>query len=893
MPKPIAVLHLEDNPVDAELIGDILRREFPECSIQVVSARKDFERALTRGSYDVILSDFNLPSFTGLDALKISKARHPAIPFIFISGAIGEERAIDSLQSGATDYVLKDRPGRLTAAVRRALAEREEHDLRLRSENALHETMILYQTLIDTSPDAIVLADLDQRITMVNRQMIDLFGGTTADDMIARHATEFVIPEERERLDADAQAILDRGIVRNLEYHLLRKDGTPYAAEVDAALLRDAQGAPRAFLAVVRDVTERIRIREALQESENRYRSLVETSPDAVLLSDLEGRILFCNQRAADLLGFDTPRVLVGKAVFEFIDPDDHARMRSMTARIRAEEQVHSYEYTLLTRTGARVQVDVSSSLLRDHNGTPRAYTSFLRDVTERRRDEEKLAEQAALLDVDPSSIMVCDLDDHILFWNRGAERLTGRSSAEVVGTLSTTYLAPGAMEEHRKAKEQLRAAGRWRGELARIRKDGSIVPVDSEWRLVYHPDGKPKAVYVVESDITEKLQLQNQILRAQRLESIGTLAGGIAHDLNNVLGPILLSLQVFRRKFSDEQDIRLLDMIERSAHRGASMIKQVLTFARGIEGERIRLQIHHLLREIQSIANQTFPRSINFRALIPSDLWPVTGDATQIHQVLLNLSVNARDAMPQGGTITVEAKNAMLDEAYAGMHRDARPGPYVCITVSDTGMGIPPEVVDRIFEPFFTTKEQGKGTGLGLSTTLGIVKSHNGFINVYSEHGRGSRFTVYLPADPQAEPLATPAGSERPPRGNGELILVADDEPTILEVTKSALEANGYSVLTAADGTEAIAQAASNRGRIAVAICDMNMPHMSGLATIRALHKLDTAVAFIAVSGMIDSIEKKNFEEFGLVRTLQKPFTAERLLRSIHELIKGSRNEK
>lgn len=893
MPKTIAVLHLEDNAADAELIGVILHREFPDCSIRVASSKEQFEQALSRGPFDVILSDYSLPSFTGLDALKLACQRLSEVPFIFVSGAIGEERAIESLQRGATDYVLKDRLARLTPAIQRALAEREERDLRRRSETALHESELLYQVLVETSPDAIVLADLEKRITMVNRHMIDLFGGTSPDDLVSRTAYDLVVPEERSRVDIDAQAVLEKGIVRNMEYHLFRKDGTTYPAEVDASVLHDPHGAPRAFLAIVRDISERIRIREALRESEDRYRSLVETSPDAVLLTALDGTILFCNQRAADLLGFDEAREMFGKPAFEFIAVEDHSQVRTMASRIRTEERVYSYEYTLVTRTGKRIQVDVSSSLLRDRNGQPRAFTSFLRDVTRRRKNEEKIAEQAALLDVHPASIIVCSLDDRIQFWNRGAERLFGWSSSEAVGTLSTEYLAPSAFEDHRKARQALLAGGSWRGNLTRIRKDGSTVPVESEWRLVSHEDGSPKAVYVVETDISEKLKLQSQILRAQRLESIGTLAGGIAHDLNNVLGPILLSLQVFRRKLNTEQDLRLLDMIEKSAHRGAAMIKQVLTFARGIEGERIRLNLQHLVREIQSIAHQTFPRSISFKTSIPSDLWAITGDATQVHQVLLNLAVNARDAMPRGGTITVEAKNILVDEAYAGMHRDAQPGSYVCCTVADTGTGIPPEVLDRIFDPFFTTKEQGKGTGLGLSTTLGIVKSHNGFINVYSEPGRGSRFAVYLPAEPQAAAAAAPSETGVIPRGQGEIILVADDEPTILEVTRAALEANGYSVLTAADGTEAIAQAASHRGRIAVVVCDMNMPHMSGQATIRALHRLDAAIAFIAVSGMIDSIEKRDFEEFGLVRTLQKPFTAERLLRTIHELIQGPRSEK
>ncbi|MBI4418473.1 MAG: PAS domain S-box protein [Ignavibacteriales bacterium] len=886
MPKSISVLHLEDNRGDAVLIAEILRKDFPDCIFRVVNSKDGFERALTEATFDLILSDYSLPSFTGIEALQLAHKRLPDVPFIFVSGAIGEDRAIESLRNGATDYVLKDRLTRLAPAVQRAIAELEERRQRLQSEYALRESEIMYKTLIETSPDAIVLTDLDMTMTMINRQMLDLYGGRTPGELLGRNAFELIAPEDHERARTNVAAALERGMIRNIEYTLLRKDGSRYHAELDASVIRDASGNPRALLAVVRDITERNRIREALLESETRYRSLVETSPDAVLLTDLDGVISFCNQRTADLLGFDSTRVLIGKSILDYVTPHHHDQMRHMATRVRAEERVRSYEYTLLTRSGARIQVDVNSSLFRDRDGKPRALTIFLHDITDRRRNEEKILEQAALLDIDPASISVCDLNDHIQFWNHGAEKLLGRLANEVLGTNSTSYLAPSMAEEYRKAKSILLETGKWRGELTRVRKDGSLVPVESQWTLVRDKEGRPKSVYIVEADITEKLRLQNQVLRAQRLESIGTLAGGIAHDLNNVLGPILLSLQVLRRKLTDEKDLRMLEMIEGSANRGAAMIKQVLTFARGIEGERIPLRLHHLINEVQNIAHQTFPKSMSFKTNLPKELWTVTGDTTQIHQVLLNLCVNARDAMPNGGTITVEAKNVMLDQAYAQMHRDAKPGAYVAITVTDTGAGIPPDLVDRIFEPFFTTKEQGRGTGLGLSTTLGIVKSHGGFINVYSEVNRGSRFMIYLPAEPHSETEAKKTKIDSIPRGNGELILVADDETTVLEITRAALEAHGYSVLTASDGTEAIAQAASHKSAIAVVICDMNMPYMSGPATIRALQKLDPMVKYIAVSGMIGGAGARDLEGIGPITTLQKPFTAEKLLQALHTLI-------
>jgi signal transduction histidine kinase len=316
---------------------------------------------------------------------------------------------------------------------------------------------------------------------------------------------------------------------------------------------------------------------------------------------------------------------------------------------------------------------------------------------------------------------------------------------------------------------------------------------------------GKPKSILVVNTDITEKKQLEAQLLRSQRLESLGTLAGGIAHDLNNVLAPILMSAQLLQMKISDSRSQQLLKIMESNVKRGAALIKQVLSFGRGIEGDRMILQVGHLISEIEQIIQETFPKSIEFYPDIVSDLWSVSGDATQLHQVLMNLIINARDAMPDGGTLTISAENLFIDQNYARMNFEATVGSYIVITVADTGTGIPPKILERIFEPFFTTKELGKGRGLGLSTVIGIIKSHGGFVKVDSAVGKGSQFQVYLPAvestqTQQAENLELPTG-------HGELILVVDDEAPIREITRTVLETHNYKVVTASDGIEAMPQ--------------------------------------------------------------------------------------
>jgi CheY-like chemotaxis protein len=315
-------------------------------------------------------------------------------------------------------------------------------------------------------------------------------------------------------------------------------------------------------------------------------------------------------------------------------------------------------------------------------------------------------------------------------------------------------------------------------------------------------------------------------------------------------------------------------------------MVKQILSFARNTEGERTPLHLRTVVSEVEKLAKDTFPRSIQIVATIPNDVWTIVGESTQLYQVLLNLCVNARDAMPKGGTLTIQAANKMVDEHYAHMQIEAKPGPYVVLSVVDSGTGIPAHVIDKIFDPFFTTKEIGQGTGLGLSTVIGIVKSHGGFVNVYSEVGKGTEFKVYLPANQADSTTARPTELASLPRGQGELLLIVDDERTILDVTKLTLETYGYRVLTASDGTEAVAQYAQHHGDISAVVTDMMMPYMDGAATIRALQKLNPAVKVIAASGLMGNDKVAEVAGSTPVTFLQKPYTAGTLLTTLHAML-------
>src|SRR5678815_5297430 len=372
-------------------------------------------------------------------------------------------------------------------------------------------------------------------------------------------------------------------------------------------------------------------------------------------------------------------------------------------------------------------------------------------DRSELKHAEERAREQASLLDLAADAIVVRDLDRRAVYWNHGAERLYGWPAEEALGK-SVLDLFGANPERFAVAEAELFEHGAWTGEVEHHRRDGPPIVVNSRWTLVRDELQRPKSVLVINTDLTERKQLESQFLRAQRLESIGTLASGIAHDLNNILAPILMSVGFLRKNYAHPETESLLNVIESSAERGAGIVKQVLTFARGVDGDRVKLAPKHVVGELVRIMAQTFPRNIDIQTELPADLWSVSGDATQLHQVLLNLCVNSRDAMPNGGRITISAENVNVDPHLVQLNPGARLGPHVVFRVTDTGLGIPPETLDKIFDPFFTTKEVGKGTGLGLATVLGIVKSHAGFLTVQSETETGTTFAVFIPtADDEA----------------------------------------------------------------------------------------------------------------------------------------------
>ncbi len=506
---------------------------------------------------------------------------------------------------------------------------------------------------------------------------------------------------------------------------------------------------------------------------------------------------------------------------------------------------------------------------------------------------ERRIQEQAALIDAANDAILATDLSGSVRLWNKSAERIHGWEAGEVLGKCVGDFLYSDA-SRFREIWTAVRTRGDWMGELSLRTRNGPELLTATRLTLIHDVQGCPRTILSIATDITDRKKLESRILRAQRLEGIGALAGGIAHDLNNVLAPITMSASLLREKVADEDGLQLVEAVASSAQRGADMVRQILTFARGVDGRRTPVDPRQLILELARIFNDTFFKSIRIHTDIAADVAPVLGDPTQIHQVLLNLGVNARDAMPAGGELRFSAGNVVLDTHQLLVSPDARAGAYVVFTVTDTGTGMSPDVLERLFEPFFTTKEVGKGTGLGLATVQGIVRSHGGFITVYSELDHGSTFKVYLPAHStgdSAPPLILTAPSI--PRGHSELILVVDDESAIRQITKYTLEAFGYRTLVARDGTQALALYAQHSQEVALVLTDMMMPALDGASTIRALKEMNPAVKTIAASGLGNGAQAHAAASAGCDHFLHKPYTAEALLEAIHAVLHETRRSR
>ncbi len=747
---------------------------------------------------------------------------------------------------------------------------------------ALYESEDLYRDLVEHSRDLICTHDLQGQIISVNEAAARI-SGYDSSFFLNKNICDLLIPEFRHEFDNYLARIQKDGFAEGLlqvrtstgekriwqYYNTLRTEG------VEAPIVRG----------MAHDITEIKRVEEELSRNNSILKSVIEGTTDAIFVKDIQGRYLMINQAYARFLGKPEEEV-IGKDDTELLTPENSRLVMETDHKVRTSGETEKYDFTTTVAGSTRTYL-VTKDPYRNNSGKIIGVIGISRDITERKLVEERLQEQAALLNHARDAIMVRDLEHRIIFWNSGAERMYGLMATEVIGTdIRGLLYRKTDLSQVDNAHAILIKEGEWTGELRQLTKGGKEIIVDSRRALVCDDSGHPKSILIINTDITEKKELEAKFLREQRVDTVGHLAAGIAHDINNVLSPVLMAIESLRLKLTDDETQTLLALLKVSTERGAALVSQMLSFAKGGDGIRRLLQPEYLIRDFAKVLKEIFPKSIRIKVTLQDKLWIVAVDAIQMYQVIMNLCVNARDAMPAGGELSITAENTYLSYKPAVMNPDAKAGPFVRITISDTGMGISPDIIERIFDPFFTTKELRKGTGLGLSTALRIMKAHGGFININSKVGRGTEFNIYLPAieSEAISPMENEATDM--PAGDGEMVLIADNELAMRVTAQSTLEVFGYRVMTSGDGVEAVRLYAQNKDEIGIVLLDMDMPNMDGLETASELLRIDPQVKIIAVSGSDAEAGLAELAKNGKLKAfIRKPYTVERLLRTLAEI--------
>ncbi len=1027
--ESLRIVLVEDSEIDADLIRLAVERGGLAAEIR----RVDSEAALLESlgwPPNLVIADFNLPQFDGLRVVELVKASGRKIPVIVVSGALGEEAAVEVVRSGALDFLLKDRLTRLPAAIRQAL---EHARLELEAEasrQALAESQRVLATLASNLPGMAYRCANDAAWTMLYvSDGCFLVTGYDRAELEANRVVSYgdlVHPDDRDQLWAKCQASLAARKPCANEYRIIHRSGAIRWVSENARGVYDEAGRLTHIEGFVQDVTERKSAVEALRRSEDMYRTLVTTSPDAIVVAGLDGRVRFASMQARRLFDFGLDSDPANIVIFDHVAPVDRARASSNFRRILSDGVITSNVYRMRRASGTEFDGEVNSSMILGSNGAADGLMVITRDVTARREAEEALRESEARFSTvfheNPVGTALSRLSDGVFvdanntfleIFGFERDEIIGRTSEQtqtwidrqqreeilarltehhvvrnvevrhrrkdgreidlltslalievgseryVLGMLIDNSQAKKAVETLRESEERFRqvvesihevfwmvdvatdrviyvspgfekiwarscaavlsergvwvesihpedrarvmaaarekqTAGRYDEQYRINRPDGAVRWIHDKAFPVRDAAGAVVRLVGIAEDITERKSLEQQFLRVQRLESIGTLASGIAHDLNNILAPIMMSAPLLRWNLPPAEEEKLLGTIETSARRGSDLVRQLLTFGKGAEGNRAVIQPDRLVRDIVKVAQQTFAKNIRVVTQAKSPVWNVRGDPTQLNQVLLNLCVNSRDAMPDGGVLTVEVENAALDDNQVAMMPGARAGDYVLFRVTDTGFGIPADVIDKIFDPFFTTKEAGKGTGLGLATVAGIVKGHAGFVTVRSEPNRGTSFGIYVPAERDENARADSEVSVQPAaRGSGELVLVVEDEENIREVLRETLARHGYQVLLANDGADATARYAQSGRQIRLVITDLDMPIMDGVAMIRVLKRMNPAVRIMVSSGVASAASRADarraeLRDLGVETILVKPYTSDDLLRAVATLLKS-----
>lgn len=735
--------------------------------------------------------------------------------------------------------------------------------------------------LVHDLPDAMFVFDLAGSLIYANAQLTARLGVTPENYSLPFGS--LVAAEQRDEVRAHFAAVA-RGETAHYTNAATLPDGRSVRVQVTLMpLLHNDEVV--AIVGMARDIEELEASREIRSALESRLESILNSVSDGFLFFSPDWRFTYINPRGEAIVQRSASE-LIGRSLWEEFPEAEDSGFGLAYRRAVAE----NHTVTLRDR-----YEPLGSWLEASAYPTPDGLAVYLRDVTAEEdsrlqliASESRLRSLGALLDVAHDAIIVRDPHHVIQYWNAAAARIYGWSAEEAIGT-SARDLLYARHDEFDEATRRVFADGHWRGELAQQTKWGDTIIADSSWTLTLDGQGEPETLFTVNTNITDRKREEAILLRAQRLDSLGTFAGGLAHDLNNVLTPILTSAQLLAEQEADPLRQRLLSSIESSALRGAEMIRQVLSFARGVESKRVPVDLRELLAEFRELCTTTLPKNIALSITISDRAKNTVGDRTQLLQVLMNLAANARDAMPDGGTLSVSTHSERVGRSEAERHRVA-PGRFVIITVEDTGVGMTPATIARLFEPFFTTKSAGSGTGLGLPTSLAIITGHGGFLQVYSEPHHGSRFEMHLPSTaPTSSPADTVDDEDPPGRGNGELIVVVDDEKEIRDATSRALKSHGYTVAAVGNGQEAL-DFITAHSDVALVVTDLMMPVMDGATLAASLAQSSPRIPIVAMSGLAGNADRADVTTMSAF--LAKPFSTADLIRTVSHWVSPAKGD-
>lgn len=894
MSEPIRILYVDDYPLDRELVRDALEKEGGGFQVVEASSRIDFEARLAEGDYDLVLSDFNILGFDGLQVLDAVRAKDQRVPVVIVTGTGSEEVAAEAIKRGAADYVIKTTKHiqRLPLTIHAALENKWLKEERDRAAATLRENEERYRQLFRHSPVGVMLYDTQLHITECNDRFAAIFQ-SNQDRLVC---LDMKTLHDQRLLPALSQVLKGE----EASYEGLYRPATS-SAEICASLrtapLFDQHGRVRGGIGIFEDITDRKRAEEALRESEERYRSVFSNAAIGIDLVDAKGCFVQVNDSLAQMLAYSADELL-NMTIFDVTEPEDiEISKMNHDKMLRGLTDSYRFEKRYIRKDGGVMWADVSASTIRGPDGVHIATIGLIADITERKRAEESLRESEskykALVENIPMKIFIKDRDSVYVSCNENYARDVGITANQCTGKTDYEFFPRELADQYRADDERIMEKGQTEDLEEKYIQGEQEVWVHTIKTPIRKEDGTVVGILGIFWDVTERKEaeqertnLQAQLSQAQKMEAIGTLAGGIAHDFNNILQVALGYSEVV---LADEQlpgRFRAdLQKIYESSRRGADLVKRLLTFSSKTEINLQPLNLNHRMKEMQKMIRRTIPRMIDIQIVPGENLAKVHADPTQIDQILMNLAVNARDAMPEGGKLILESANIILDEEYLRINVEATPGQYVQLTVTDTGLGMDSETLTHIFEPFYTTKGAGEGTGLGLAMVHGIVKQHGGHITCHSEPGHGTTFRIYFPAE-VADEEAEQAKVMPMPRGGSETILLVDDEEYIRELGSRILQKAGYKVIMASNGREALDVYRTKRDQVELVVLDLIMPEMGGGQCLEGLLSLDPSVRVVIASGYSANGLTKDALLAGAKGFVNKPYNIRQMMATIREVL-------